>query len=120
MVDSRNGVYLEAAAKPVEEGLCEETEVVQILHQPMVGKIVLGLEKRHKIAAWKHVQVLLAVAPKIFCIDIKSNNHNEYNNIVTITMLGSVTDWAPSLVPGPSISHVLAQHASPISVIVTI
>ena len=32
-------------------------------------------------------------------------------------MLGSVvTDWAPFLDPGPFVSHVLAQHALPISV----
>ena len=40
--------------------------------------------------------------------------------IVIRTLLGSVPDWTPFLVPGSFISLVLAQHASPISAIVTI
>ena len=34
-------------------------------------------------------------------------------------MFESVTDWAPFLVPGPFVRHVLARHTLPISIIVT-
>ena len=43
-----------------------------------------------------------------------------YSKDVWGVLSGSVvTDWAPFLAPGPFVSHVLAQHAIPISVYTT-